>query len=365
MGRAEDIFSRIQCDGFASILEFIQTRQSEELFLDFKRSSDNGEGQYLNQTDRNNFAKAISGFGNSEGGVVIWGVDCSRDEKDADVARFLVPLADANRFRSWLEGAVSGCTVPPHSGVCNHIVLDESNMRGYVATLVSKSETAPHLAIPKNHYYIRAGSAFVPAPHGVLAGLFGRRPQPRMIIMFVPSPAELRPEGLHMAVGFLLHNMGPGIASDVYITLTAQRSPGPNCVLDFNSINSKDWSGCWSFKRHLSMIAAPSYRLPPNAHCQPVILEGAIAPPFEHSLKIEGIIGCSGSPPVKFVFENDAQTIKGLYEHFVAADRSSALSRDDRVNIIDQVLNIGKIRGADPKDLSIDTTPPDVGIAFI
>src|SRR5690348_3339481 len=111
MARAEDLYKQIRQGGVAALEEFIRTRKSEELFLDFKRSSDNGGGPRLSDNDRNNFAKAISGFGNSEGGVLVWGVDCSDDERGADVARFEVPLHDAPRFVSWLQGAISGCTV--------------------------------------------------------------------------------------------------------------------------------------------------------------------------------------------------------------------------------------------------------------
>jgi hypothetical protein len=76
MDRAEEIFNRINEKGEAAIDDFILTRASEELFLAFKRSSDNGAGRILSQTDRNNLAKAVSGFGNSEGGVIVWGIDC-------------------------------------------------------------------------------------------------------------------------------------------------------------------------------------------------------------------------------------------------------------------------------------------------
>ena len=66
---------RISSIGEAAIEGLIAERQSEELFVDFKRSSDNGTGARLSDADRGNFAKAISGFGNSEG-IVVWGVDC-------------------------------------------------------------------------------------------------------------------------------------------------------------------------------------------------------------------------------------------------------------------------------------------------
>ena len=58
MGRAEDLFSRLQAGGEATIDELIADRQSEELFLDFKRSSDDGDGPRLTQIDRVNLALA-------------------------------------------------------------------------------------------------------------------------------------------------------------------------------------------------------------------------------------------------------------------------------------------------------------------
>src|SRR5947208_7513364 len=133
MGRAEEIFEKVKQEGEAAIDEFIVTRQSEELYLDFKRSADNGRGpRVLHENDRNNLAKAISGFGNSEGGVVIWGVDASRDLDFADVARLKTPIENVVRFVSWLEANISGRTLPAHPGVQNHAIgTGEGN--GFVA----------------------------------------------------------------------------------------------------------------------------------------------------------------------------------------------------------------------------------------
>jgi len=79
VGRAEDLFELIVARGEQAIDELIDARASEELFLDFKRSADNGSGRALHNSDRANLERAISGFGNSEGGVIVWGVDCSRN----------------------------------------------------------------------------------------------------------------------------------------------------------------------------------------------------------------------------------------------------------------------------------------------
>ena len=62
MERAEEFFEKIKSEGKSAIKEFILTRKEEELFLDFKRSADNGNGELLHTTDRKNLQKAISGY---------------------------------------------------------------------------------------------------------------------------------------------------------------------------------------------------------------------------------------------------------------------------------------------------------------
>src|SRR5262245_48240747 len=130
--RASDLYHRICADGEVSIDEFIATCKSEELFLAFKRSSVNGANVRLSQIDRDNLVKAICGFGDSAGGVVIGGIDCSRGQDGADVARMKVPIVGPYRYASWLNGAVSGCTIPPHNGVLNTPIPDTGGASGFV-----------------------------------------------------------------------------------------------------------------------------------------------------------------------------------------------------------------------------------------
>lgn len=173
MGRAEDLFERLSTQGEAAIDALIEDRQSEELFLDFKRSTDNGIGRRLHDTDRKNLGKAISGFGNSEGGVIVWGVDCRERSEVGDVAAAKVHIVNPKRFVSSLEGAVSGCTIPPHPDVRHAAVESSEPNNGFVVTYIAKSYLAPHQCVQPLQYYVRAGSNFTPTLHGVLAGMFG------------------------------------------------------------------------------------------------------------------------------------------------------------------------------------------------
>jgi Putative DNA-binding domain len=84
MGRAEDLFNRVRDNGVAEVYRMISEPVVEELFLDYKQSSTTLPSRKLSDEDKKNLAKAIAGFANSEGGLIVWGVDC-RHTKHGDV----------------------------------------------------------------------------------------------------------------------------------------------------------------------------------------------------------------------------------------------------------------------------------------
>jgi len=325
MERYQEIFDRIVAGGRTVIEEFIVDRKSEDLFLDFKRSSDNGNGEKLSNNDRKNLAKAISGFGNSEGGVIVWGVDCSPDDDGADVARAEVFINNPARFMSLLQGVVSGCTIPPHSGVENHMINVDDD-RGFVITLIPKSNSSPHQMLPNKHYYIRAGSDFVPTPHDVLAGMFGRRPQPHVFQNYILAVPELVENALKISYGLAVHNEGPGIASDIFCTCLLHNLPGDNCDMRIETPDLTNWTGNFAFGVQTSLISVPGYRLPPGTTAQPLIIHLSLIPPFENVLKISGSVGAGESRRYEFSIEGSVQTIQEQYALFVekAADNSFA-----------------------------------------
>ena len=184
MGRAEDIFQRVSQGGAAEIERMIGEPVVESLFLDYKRVATN-DFKRLHADDRKNLAKAISGFANSEGGVVIWGVDCRRTLDEGDIPTGPMPITNPKTFRSLLSDAVSGVTIPAHGNVDNvHCLRDDGT--GYVISHIPVGLNVPYRTLIKNEqeeYYMRAGSEFVLIPHAILAGLFGRAPHPKLEII--------------------------------------------------------------------------------------------------------------------------------------------------------------------------------------
>ena len=296
--RARDLYERLSAYGERAIDELIQTRESEAFYLDFKRSSDNGGGRRLSSTDRKNLAKAISGFGNSEGGVIVWGIECSESAGQGDVAQAKIPLQDAAAFRARLEGVVSGCTVPSHERVVSH-VIPSKGAQGFIVTYIPKSARAPHQTIPDRRYFMRAGSAFAPVPHGVLEGMFGRRPQPRIFPNYVLSVPRVAADSVSVSCGISVYNEGPSIARDVYVVTTVPSAPGPNCTIKFEPADIKHWSGGLAFGVRMSLVSNDDYKIPPETHVQPIIFHMTLSPPFDNDLKVQFLFGCDGSAPCR------------------------------------------------------------------
>ena len=338
MERAKELFEKLKNQGKCCIEEFILARKSEELFLDFKRSADNGNKQRLHDHDRNNLAKAISGFGNSEGGVIVWGVDCSRDFDGSDVAKAEHPVTDVKRFVSWLEGAISGCTVPPHAGVQNHPVEIDDEGSGFVVTYIPKSDHAPHQEIPSRKYFLRAGSDFVPVPHDVLAGMFGKRPQPNIKHNYMVYPIKVDGHRVRICVGFHICNDGPGIAESLFASVLPLSIGGTNCSFDFFPLHEN--FRCFKSRNCFSMIGNLDIRLPPGGWLEVAQMILDLNRPFTKQLKIEGTFGCSNAPPLKFIFENSSENILSCYDRIFTNHKALQDDGKKRTEIVNELLGI-------------------------
>ena len=328
MERASYLYEKMCKEGEPAVDELIISRKSEELFLDFKSSADQGSGNKLHQGDRNNLAKAISGFGNSEGGIIIWGVNCSKSDQEGDIARSKVPIQNVSRFLSWMEGAVSSCTIPPHTRVEHRIVGQDSQGAGYIVSFIPKSMSAPHQTIFDMKYYIRAGSSFVPTPHAVLAGMFGRRPQPNVFHSFLSHTPKLVGAEIICPISFIIHNAGPGVASDLFLNLSIISSPGENCNIGSDNYDSK-WMVTVFLQQKINLISKPYIRIAPEQELMPITLNLSLNPPFIRELHIKGICGCGQSPPYRFSIKCDHKTIDILYKDFLAKTKQAMMGQKD------------------------------------
>jgi len=316
MSRAEDIFQKLVYFGEDAIDDFIINMQTEELFLDFKQAISVGKnGATLHKDDRKNLAKCISGFGNSEGGVVVWGVECSRDVEIGDVAKAKVKVKNVYRFLSWLENAISGCTIPSHNKVRNHIISVDKNGDGFIATYIPKSDQAPLMSTVGNNIYIRSGSNNVPAPYSVIAGMFGRRPQPNVELLIQDKSLEVientdedilypqsidNPPEKSVKISFSIkgRNESNVIARELYLSCNVTSTGSEYNKVRFLNYNQMDYIP--NLDGNLNIITRPELRLPPLGSLKFTNVDIVLSPLVDEDLLIDGVIGADSAAPKNF-----------------------------------------------------------------
>jgi hypothetical protein len=192
--------------------------------------------------------------------------------------------------------------------------------------------------LPNRQYYIRAGSDFVPTPHDLLAGMFGRRPQPHIFHHYLLAEPRYDGNVLKVSFGLAIHNEGPGIASDVFAICRMELWPGPNCQLEFETPDAINWTGQREFERQLCMISTPGFRLPPGANTQPIVVHIHLAPPFEEELRLSGSVGAGQSRKYDFVIGSSADTITEQYERYRRCHNAEQFAENEKHQIAEAIV---------------------------
>jgi len=316
----KSLIEELKRDEIDGIKNLIKRKEAEQFFVDFKTSAscDYEDKKALDTKDRDNLSKAISGFGNSEGGLLIWGIDTSNKENRNDYAQGLRPINNPENFSSLINSSISRLTIPVHSEVENFIIKENSNSnKGFVITIIPKSYKTPHEVINTHKYYMRAGDSFVPIPYSVLAGMFGKRPSPDVIIMFTVSSDEEKIDGDSIKFSFGIHiaNRGMGIARDIFLNYYIF---GINEKIEIMSeLKDSRFEGVKVFGMGMNLISSPSLRMASEQRLQPIVLRCKFEPPFSEDITIKIMAGSEGQPPSRFEVTTTKDELQKMYDDFM------------------------------------------------
>ena len=203
----------------ANIESYIANGQEEHLLLDFKtvESSD-----LLKGNDKRTLATALSGFANSSGGIVVWGVVAKKNAQGMDVAFDKKLLDNVPLFITRLN-ELTGTSVSPIVDSVQHRALSGGSS-GFAVSLIPESATGPHMAkAGEDRFYKRSGASFYRMEHFDIADMFGRRRRPELIVETRILQGGYQGGGGHTAhMGKLivaLRNRGRGVAKSPYLAL--------------------------------------------------------------------------------------------------------------------------------------------------
>lgn len=183
MDAARDLFEQFMDQGLALIDRWVLDGTREDLHLDFKRKAHPKEAR-LSDDDRRNYSKALSGFANSDSGIIVWGVGAPGSGSSE---RSKHPISPVKGFAEYLDSFISRLVSPSIVGAENLVIFeDESEDAGYVISYIPKSARAPHRAESEGlkHYYMRYGESFKIAEHFELEFIFGKRNIPDVSVFW-------------------------------------------------------------------------------------------------------------------------------------------------------------------------------------
>jgi hypothetical protein len=189
----------------AQIDDYLKREQEEHLQLDFKTIKG---ANLASADDRRSFAKSLSGFANSAGGIIVWGIDARKNDQGVDCAGATSEIKQLTILLSRLNEFTGQAVSPIVDGV-RHKLIERTEDTGFAATLVPESQSAPHMAkLSEDRYYKRAGASFYKMEHFDLEDMFGRRQKPNLEMVLEEGPKGDENEDLIV----LLLNQGRAVA---------------------------------------------------------------------------------------------------------------------------------------------------------
>jgi len=211
-----DLYNSID---LGKIDDFMVSTREEDLHLDFKRLNEPN----MDRDDRKNLAKALSGFANSDGGIIVWGIDARPNSEGIDGACAIIPIQPLQLTISRLNEFTGSHVNPFVDGVIHKPVITK-NDSGFAVTLIPSSDSTPHVAKGgEDRYYKRSGDRFTKMEHFEIEDMFGRRPRPILSLSYtVIKGGSRRGDALSFLIILGLRNDGRGLARAPYLSIHPQ-----------------------------------------------------------------------------------------------------------------------------------------------
>lgn len=186
-----DLFDDLQNSGLRGLEQIVQERVQESVSLEFKCKRDASSGAFEKE-DKRNLGKTLSALSNSMGGLLVWGVECRKDQDQVDCASSLQPISGIERFYSEASVLTGEYLRPRNEGIRLATILHPDNSSvGFLLIGVGRSDRRPHRSDAPNdgHYYKRVGGSSYVMEHFDIEDAFRRKsvPELRLLHRIIPG----------------------------------------------------------------------------------------------------------------------------------------------------------------------------------
>lgn len=153
--------------GYSTLEQYILDGETEDLFTECKISS----RTTLDQKQKDKLAMISSAFSNTEGGIIIYGMDTD-PVNGFDQMTQIIPIGAIQTFKRSLVNAISSLTSPSITNFDIKIFKKRSSDTKGVAIVLIPPSTRPVQSLSNQTFYLRGGDRCVPAPYSAIERMF-------------------------------------------------------------------------------------------------------------------------------------------------------------------------------------------------
>ena len=194
--------------------DLIANGESEGLHLECKAPS----GPKLSKDQKYQLAEAISGFSNTSGGVIVYGLSpTTHAHSGLDVITQIEAIGQIERFEKIVELAIPTLTTPPVETFQTRIIKERSSdTKGVLIVYIPMTANDPVQSSSDDRFYFRTGDEFKPAPYELIRRLFAAVDSPDLRVFFDSSLVKINKAG-GWEIPVILRNDSTAIAEHVKV----------------------------------------------------------------------------------------------------------------------------------------------------
>jgi Schlafen, AlbA_2 len=170
----------------------------------------------LTTEQRKNLARAASGFANTGGGVILWGVSTTRHvHTTLDVLSQVEPIGNCRRLAQEIHARLPSLTTPAVGSPPSRVITEKpGDRRGVIVTYIPRATGDPVQSNEDRQFYVRTGDDFTVMPYEVLRRMFAGSEAPDLAPLFDERLCRLNDDET-WDVPFVVQNRASASARDV------------------------------------------------------------------------------------------------------------------------------------------------------
>lgn len=201
---------------FKDIERLINEGESENQYMECKSP----QSPQLNAGLKQQLAEAVSGFANTGGGIIIWGVSTTRhNHSGLDILTQIEELGSINNFKIQIDLATAS-TLEPQIISCESKILKENskNTKGIIITFVPPTSGDPIRSNIDGKFYIRVRDAFNEMPYETIKRMFAGTSGPDLLALFDAKLVKLEQDS-SWKIPIVLSNKSSAAAKNVEVSI--------------------------------------------------------------------------------------------------------------------------------------------------